>query len=120
MFLRGLVSQLAYNVYYKKPQNTTMYKSTTYFTDIAINDIIHFSYGFEIGGKKYGWHEKKLWRLPYSENGRFYELNELKSQNNNGTHGYVINNKFLSLKAIKELTTNVDEEITIISKDCPF
>ena len=78
--------------------------------------------GIEIGGLRYGWLKKKLFRLPYSRNNRYYYLKEITPKNYNGKIYYILNRQIKSISVLKTLTKDVYWELDIPKKseDCPF
>ena len=84
--------------------------------------IITFKYGFNQGGVPYGWHEKKLYRLPYTNNYNMSfplkEINHIMIGNN---VGYRIGGNKFTIDQLKEKTVLINYKHSIIlDKDCPF
>jgi len=84
------------------------------------HEIIIFGFGFSVNDINYGWHKKKLYRLPYSKDGRYYELLELKQQRNTGVLGYFVRRAFLSMKQLELITHKIYQEVSILKSDIPF
>ena len=80
-----------------------------------------YKYGFEYKGVKYGWKEKKLYRLPYVKYNRSYSILEIKFYCPKTTLVANIQRVKLTFNRIKEMTTEINIELTsYISSDLPF
>lgn len=84
--------------------------------------ILQFRYGFNINGVPYGWHEKKLYRLPYTNKSNMnFELKEIKQIMVGNNVGYSFKGKRYTLKQLEQLTTAINYNYNqITDKDCPF
>ena len=72
---------------------------------------IKYKYGFKYFDKTYCWKNKKLYRMPFNSMLRWHSIRELKQIKNGVTIGYCIDRKFKSLKALKELTYEINYAI---------
>lgn len=85
-----------------------------------INTIV-FNFGFTFNGVNYGWHQKKLHRLPFIRNQRSYGLKIINPILVGSTICYNIQREKLTINRIKDLTKKVDWKIEEIkTDDCPF
>lgn len=81
-----------------------------------------FTEGFTYNGIPYGWKNKELWRLPYTNGvGKKYVLKRLELIDvNNTSKGYRIAREKKSITQIVEMTTKIKTKINIIkSADMP-
>lgn len=80
-----------------------------------------FKYGFEYLGVRYGWKNKKLYRLPFERCLKSYGLKEINPIIIGSTTCYNIQRHKLTINKIKRITTNVDWSVSVLSEiDCPF
>lgn len=80
-----------------------------------------FKYGFEYVGIRYGWNNKKLYRLPYFKNKRAFQLLEIKPFLIGKTTVYNIQRNKLTVNKLKQRTVKIDWNITVIPDQiCPF
>lgn len=80
-----------------------------------------YKYGFEYKGVKYGWKDKKLYRLPYVKNNRSYSILEIKFYCYKSTLIANIQRVKLTFNRIKEMTTEINIKLkSYISNDLPF
>ena len=86
------------------------------------NIITRFNYGFEYKGIRYGWKNKKLYRLPFSRGGRNYPMKELNVIQIGASLGYRVARDQKSIKQLQMLTKPVDWTEGVLSgiPDCPF
>jgi len=81
-----------------------------------------FENGFEFNGIKYGWHKKKLFRLPIQIGKRFYSLKEMKMREKGKV--WNIYNHPMTINQLKDLTNKqgkVDWEVVEFkNNDTPF
>ena len=86
--------------------------------------IIEINHGFVHSGMRFGWHEKELYRLPQTFNGRSYTLKKV-----NVWHCTKRNKEFyqcyksdLTLEQVKHKTVVIPKvTISLVSSDdCPF
>ena len=88
-------------------QETTIMK---FFFGFTLDDVVY-----------YGWHDKKLYRLPFTRLGREYGLKEIKPFQKVAV--YNIQKNQMTIGKLKLLTKKFDvpKEIVIVkSDDCPF
>jgi hypothetical protein len=82
---------------------------------------LHFTSGFKHKSWLYGWHNKKLYRLPQFSNNYFYPLKEIPKINVGKTWGYRIKRDKLSWMQIQSKTILIDVKIDIIKdSNTPF
>ena len=88
---------------------------------------MRFKKGFTYLNKPYGWHKKKLYKLPYKHHNinRWYDLLECAEWwNTNKTKqlGYFLGNQRKSSLQLKQMTGKIKEVNLKINKDsdCPF
>jgi hypothetical protein len=80
-----------------------------------------FKYGFEYVGIRYGWNNKKLYRLPYFKNKRAYQLLEIKPIIIGKTIVYNVQRNKITINKLKQRTVKIDWSITVIQDQiCPF
>lgn len=80
-----------------------------------------FKYGFEYVGIRYGWNNKKLYRLPYFKNKRAFQLLEIKPFLIGKITVYNIQRNKLTINKLKQRTVKIDWNIEVISDQiCPF
>lgn len=73
--------------------------------------------GFSHSGKKYVWHKKKLYRLPFESNLRFYGLHECKPWKD----GYIVGTQRKSLKQLRSMSVeDIDFVFPQETDDTPF
>ena len=73
--------------------------------------------GFEYLGKKYIWHKKELYRLPFTASFRSYGLLKCKKWKD----GYILGESRKSLSQLQAMTTDIESDFVFIKdKDCPF
>ena len=76
------------------------------------------SKGFYYMGKTYVWHEKKLYRLPYCVNLKWYKQIRCKKWKD---RGYYLGSAKKSFLQLQQMTTDIPEEIDIKQhEDTPF
>ena len=82
-----------------------------------MSTILNFKYGFEINGISYGWHDKKLYRLPFKSGLRWYGLKEITRKE----WGYTVGRKKIGINRLKQMTHEIDITIKIVSDNSmPF
>lgn len=74
-----------------------------------------FEYGFEINGIFFGWHEKKLYRLPSIIGNRFYGFRLVSPIKVGNSIGYRVNRKTKSISQLKSITTQFTNPVKISS-----
>lgn len=73
---------------------------------------LHFKLGFKYGDVFFGWHEGKLYQLPYNQNGRYYGLRELRQKNTkNGWQYYHVRRIKFGIEKIRALLQDVDWQV---------
>lgn len=83
--------------------------------------IIKYKYGIDFDGIKYGWKDKKLFRMPQMIGKRFMPLKELALVDVGKQKGYYLNLKKKSLPQLEAMTTYINFEYEkVIDNDCPF
>lgn len=81
----------------------------------------NYKYGFTYKGFKFGWRDKKLYRLPSIVNNRFYPIKELSEIMIHNKVGYRIVRDKKTIEQLKEITVQIDyDHVTVSDKDCPF
>jgi len=82
---------------------------------------MEFKYGFTYNGTRFGWKNKKLYRLPFEANNRSYGLKEIKPLLTGTTICYNIRKNRFTINALERMTEEVDWKVKVIkSEDCPF
>lgn len=83
--------------------------------------IFKFSYGFTYMGFEYGWYKKELYRLPSVSGNNKYGFKKLNPIPVGNTLGYRIKRQKISMFQLKEMTTDIQREISVIeeNKDVP-
>lgn len=77
-----------------------------------------FNFGFEYINVRYGWKDKKLFRLPFERNLKTFGLKEIKPIRNGMV--YNIQRTQKTIANLKLMTKKVDWKVDVIeSKDCP-
>jgi hypothetical protein len=78
-----------------------------------------FTKGFNYMGKPYGWHNKRLYRLPYKHPNinRWYNLLEVAKWEGKG---FILGNHRKSYAQLREMTTNIDEVVISEGEDMSF
>ena len=80
-----------------------------------------FTFGFEYNDIKFGFKDKKLFRLPYSKDGRQYWLHEIKPHLCNGTICYNICRKKMTKKRVLGMVVKVKWIVNhFTDKNLPF
>ncbi len=80
-----------------------------------------FNYGISIGGIRYGWNKKELYRLPFNKGTKSFSLRKLKEIDIGRKTGYLLDQKKYTLSQLEEITNLVDWEVNRLkSPDCPF
>lgn len=82
-----------------------------------------FTEGFEWNERRYGWHNRHLYALPYEKKGRNYAMRELMPlrNQNSPTTIYSISGTKLTVGRLQTLCKEVDWEVKIVrSKHTPF
>lgn len=85
--------------------------------------IINFKYGFEYKNFLFGWHKKKLYRLPSVSNNRNYDLKLLSRIKIGKQEGYRVVRDKKTINQLKELTEQINYTYVVNgykSKDTPF
>ena len=82
---------------------------------------MRFTKGFTYQNKPYGWHDKKLYKLPYKHHdiNRWYNLLECAEWEGKG---YFLGNQRKSFAQLKQMTNEIEEVNLKVDKesDCPF
>ena len=74
--------------------------------------------GFEYQGKKYLWHKKELYRLPFERNLRFYQLKKVAKWSD---RGYILGSSRKSFGQLKIMTVDVSWTLPVEEHfDTPF
>lgn len=82
---------------------------------------MEFKYGFEYKDVKYGWKNKKLFRLPYVKNNRSYSLKEIHPIIIGSTFCFNIQRDKLTIGRLKRITVGVNWKVDVIEENiCPF
>jgi|TARA_R110000782_G_scaffold232440_1_gene318655 hypothetical protein len=82
---------------------------------------IEYKYGFEYKGVKYGWKNKKLFRLPFTRNKRTFKLKEIPQYVFKTTCVYNIQRDKITILKLKGRTVEVNWSTNITTEgDCPF
>lgn len=80
-----------------------------------------FNFGFIYKGVRYGWKDKKLYRLPFERNLRTFGLLEVPAYVFKTTTVYNVQRTKLTINRLKLMTENVNWQINqISSSDVPF
>jgi hypothetical protein len=73
---------------------------------------LHIKLGFKIDGIFFGWHEGKLYQLPYNQGGRYYGLRELKTKKTkNGWVYYHVRRVKFGIEKIRAILQDVDWQV---------
>lgn len=72
---------------------------------------ITFTEGFEHKGAKFGWHKKKLYRLPLDAGRNYYSMMEIPAKEFNGVLCYRCRGDRLTINKAREMTVKVLWEI---------
>jgi hypothetical protein len=75
---------------------------------------MNFIVGFKYKGFKYGWYEKKLYRLPQNKKGRRLSLREIPIIKIGNNEGYRLSQDRLSKNQIKLLNKSVNWTVNIL------
>ena len=80
---------------------------------------MRFKKGFTYLNKPYGWHNKKLYRLPYKHHkvNRWYNLLECAKWDNKG---FFLGKDRKSFAQLKEMTSDIEEINLGEESGCPF
>lgn len=82
---------------------------------------MEFKHGFEYMGVRYGWKDKKLYRLPFIRNLRSFNLKEIKPIIIGSTTCYNIQRNKKTINNLKKITKPVDWFVeTYKTQDYPF
>lgn len=88
---------------------------------ILMITTMHFKYGFVYKNIIFGWHKKKLYRLPYIKDRRSYSLKEIPSYVFKSTVVFNVLREKKTINKLKLLTEEINKNINVISEDeCPF
>lgn len=80
-----------------------------------------FTKGFIYKEVRYGWKDKKLYRLPFTRNKRSFRLKEIPFYVFKTTIVFNIQRDKMTILKLKERTKNIDWKINIITEDyTPF
>ena len=80
-----------------------------------------FNFGFIYKGVRYGWKDKKLYRLPFERNLKTFGLLEVPAYVFKTTTVYNVQRTKLTINRLKLMTENVNWQINEISSpDVPF
>ena len=78
---------------------------------------IHIKLGFKQDGVFFGWHEGKLYQLPYMKEGRYYPLREIKAKKvKTGWKYWHIRRKKVGVEKLRAMLQNVIWEVPIPEK----
>jgi hypothetical protein len=76
-------------------------------------DIISIKFGFKIGDTFFGWCDGKLYQLPYTYNGRYYGLREIKRKAlKNGWVYYRIKRVKVGVEKLRAMLEAVEWDVT--------
>jgi hypothetical protein len=85
------------------------------------SEVFNFKFGFTYKVIPYGFKDKKLYRLPYNRNFRFYSLKEIKPHLVQGLVCYNCARTKLTINRLKQLTQPIDVQVTIYkNNNLPF
>jgi hypothetical protein len=74
---------------------------------------LHITLGFKLDGIFYGWHEGKLYQLPYMKDGRYYGLRTLREKKTqNGWVYYHVRRKKVGIEKLRAMLQSVSWEAT--------
>jgi hypothetical protein len=80
-----------------------------------------FIYGVIIEKRYYGWHKGDLYALPFDNKNRYFTLRKLKWILIGNNVGYCLQGKKFTIDQLKEITVQIDKNISIIKhSDIPF
>jgi hypothetical protein len=84
--------------------------------------MIKFNYGVKFKNILYGWHNKKLYRLPYINKNYNFPLKELSLISIGNKYGYRLSGKKKTINQLKELTNLINFTYIDYSnnEDLPF
>ena len=69
--------------------------------------------GFKIDGIYFGWHDGKLYQLPYEQDGRYYGLRQLRKKFiKNGWEYYHVRRKKVGIEKLRAMLQPVNWKIT--------
>lgn len=84
-------------------------------------DELTFCYGFTYEKVRYGWKEKKLFRLPFTKNKRSYGLKEINPLLIGSTKVYNVQKNKITINRLRDITTPVNWSVSYFkNSDCPF
>jgi hypothetical protein len=73
---------------------------------------IHIKLGFKIEDTFFGWHDGKLYQLPYNRQGRYFGLRTLKEKSTKGGWKYYrVRRKKLGIEKLRAMLQQVTWEI---------
>jgi len=82
---------------------------------------MQFNYGFEYKNVKYGWNQKQLYRLPFYNSKRTYQLKLIKPIVIGSTTCYNIQRNKITINRLKTLTEKVNWVVDYPTENiCPF
>jgi hypothetical protein len=74
---------------------------------------IHFELGFKMDGIFFGWHDRKLYQLPYVKDGRYYGLRVLREKKlKNGWVYFHVRRKKVGMEKLRAMLQTVTWETT--------
>jgi len=83
--------------------------------------IINFKYGFEYNGFLFGWHKKKLYRLPSTSGNRLYGIKKLSPIKVGNHQGYRIKREKIAIRKLVHITTDINVAVKILkNKNIPL
>lgn len=84
-------------------------------------NTIEFKFGFEFRGRRYGFYEKNLYRLPFINGMRHYPMRIIPKISVGNLPGYRCCREKISINKIKALLKNVDWKEKVFREDkLPF
>jgi hypothetical protein len=80
-----------------------------------------YKYGFVYKDVKYGWKDKKLYKLPYAKNKRSYALKEIPINCFKSTLVANIQKEKLTINKLKKLTFEINYSVvSCVENEMPF
>ena len=77
------------------------------------NTTVIFMNGFKVDNVLYGWNNKELYKLPYTDKNIRFSSKKLIPYKSKYTTYYTINNKRMSITKLVTMTTNFENSITV-------
>jgi len=77
-----------------------------------MDTIIHIELGFKIDDIFFGWHDGKLYQLPYINNGRYYPLRLMKVKTTKvGWNYYRVRRKKMGVERLRAILQSVSWDV---------